>query len=131
MSVARKDEPIQGPRTVGELEEAIQETLELLYTGRENVAKQAMRLCLPMERLKELFNQYVADRPIDVNDCLCYNSGVKQTPPPMTNFELAYVIKQNEKMIETFSKRNTPEAAEMVKELEAANTQMKLAGLYC
>lgn len=84
-----------------------------------------------MERLKELFNQYVADRPIDVTDCLCYNSGVKQTPPPMTNFELAYVIKQNEKMIETFSKRNTPEAAEMVKELEAANTQMKLAGLYC
>ena len=131
MSVARKDEPIQGPRTVGELEEAIQETLELLYTGQENVAKQAMRLCLPMERLKELFNQYVSDRPIDVTDCLCYNSGVKQTPPPMTNFELAYVIKQNEKMIETFSKRNTPEAAEMVKELEAANTQMKLAGLYC
>ena len=81
MSVARKDEPIQGPRTVEELEEAIQETLELLYTGRENVAKQAMRLCLPMERLKALFNQYVADRPIDVTDCLCYNLEVKQAPP--------------------------------------------------
>ena len=85
MSVARKDEPIQGPRTVEELEEAIQETLELLYTGQENVAKQAMRLCLPMERLKALFNQYVADRPIDVTDCLCYNliieTGTPHEPP--------------------------------------------------
>ena len=48
----------------------------------------------------------------------------------MTASELAFVIKQNEKMIETFSKRNTPEAAEMVKELQAANEQMKIAGLF-
>nr|BAR30659.1 hypothetical protein [uncultured Mediterranean phage uvMED] len=48
----------------------------------------------------------------------------------MTAFEIAFVIKQNAKMIETFSKRNTPEAAEMVKELQAANKNLSLAGLY-
>ena len=45
----------------------------------------------------------------------------------MTADEIAFVIKQHKKMIETFSKRNTPKAAEMVKELQAANRSLSLA----
>ena len=49
----------------------------------------------------------------------------------MTASEIAFVIKQNEKMIDTFSKRNAPGDAEKVQELKAANEQVKLAGLFC
>ena len=58
--MAREDEPIQGPRSAKELEEA----LERLYTGRYNVAIQAQGLNMPLERLKQVFNRYVADRPL-------------------------------------------------------------------
>jgi hypothetical protein len=33
-----------------------------------NVAVQAKALRMPLERLKQLFNAYVAERPIDIND---------------------------------------------------------------
>ena len=56
--MAREDEPIQGPRSAKELEEA----LERLYTGRYNVAVQAQGLNMPLERLKQFFNRYVAER---------------------------------------------------------------------
>ena len=58
--MAREDEPIQGPRSAKELEEA----LGRLYTGRYNVAIQAQGLNMPLERLKQVFNRYVADRPL-------------------------------------------------------------------
>jgi hypothetical protein len=58
--MAREDEPIQGPRSAKELEE----TLERLYTGQYNVAVQAQGLNMPLERLKQFFNRYVADRPL-------------------------------------------------------------------
>jgi len=58
--MAREDEPIQGPRSAKELEEA----LERLYTGQYNVAVQAQGLNMPLERLKQFFNRYVADRPL-------------------------------------------------------------------
>jgi len=48
----------------------------------------------------------------------------------MTASEIAFVIKQNEKMIETFSKRNAPGDAKKVQELQTANEQIKLAGLF-
>jgi len=56
--MAREDEPIQGPRSAKELEEA----LERLYTGQYNVAVQAQGLNMPLERLKQVFNRYVAKR---------------------------------------------------------------------
>ena len=40
-------------------------------------------------------------------------------------------IKQNQQMIDTFTKRNAPGDAEKVQELQAANEQIKLAGLFC
>ena len=49
----------------------------------------------------------------------------------MTAFEIAFVIKQNQQMIDTFTKRNAPGDAEKVQELQAANEQIKLAGLFC
>ena len=53
--MAREDEPIQGPRSAKELEEA----LERLYTGRYNVAVQAQGLNMPLEHLKQVFRDYV------------------------------------------------------------------------
>ncbi len=58
--MAREDEPVQGPTSAKELEEA----LERLYTGQYNVAVQAQGLNMPLERLKQVFNRYVADRPL-------------------------------------------------------------------
>ena len=49
----------------------------------------------------------------------------------MTAFEIAFIIKQNQQMIDTFTKRNAPGDAEKVQELQAANEQIKLAGLFC
>ena len=49
----------------------------------------------------------------------------------MTASEIAFVIKQNQQMIDTFTKRNAPGDAEKVQELQAANEQIKLAGLFC
>ena len=56
--MVREDEPLQGPTSAKELEEA----LERLYTGQYNVAVQAQGLNMPLERLKQVFNRYVADR---------------------------------------------------------------------
>ena len=53
------------------------------------------------------------------------------TSKQMTAFEIAFVIKQNQQMIDTFTKRNAPGDAEKVQELQAANEQIKLAGLFC
>ncbi len=50
---------------------------------------------------------------------------------PMTASEIAFVIKQNQQMIDAFTKRNAPGDAEKVQELQAANEQIKLAGLFC
>ena len=49
----------------------------------------------------------------------------------MTASEIAFVIKQNQQMIDTFTKRNAPGDAEKVQELQAANEQIKLAALFC
>tara|TARA_B100002051_G_scaffold276597_1_gene326030 strand:- start:8858 stop:9007 length:150 start_codon:yes stop_codon:yes gene_type:complete len=49
----------------------------------------------------------------------------------MTASEIAFVIKQNQQMIDAFTKRNAPGDAEKVQELQAANEQIKLAGLFC
>jgi hypothetical protein len=46
----------------------IEEALDRLYKGTTNVAIQAADLGIPLERLKQLFGEYVAARPIDVND---------------------------------------------------------------
>ena len=46
----------------------LEEALDRLYKGTTNVAIQAADLGIPLERLKQLFGEYVAARPIDVND---------------------------------------------------------------
>ena len=46
----------------------IEEALDRLYKGQTNVALQARDLGISLERLKQLFREYVAARPIDVND---------------------------------------------------------------
>jgi|TARA_R100000030_G_C3207682_1_gene112539 hypothetical protein len=46
----------------------IEEALDRLYKGTTNVAIQAADLGISLERLKQLFGEYVAARPIDVND---------------------------------------------------------------
>ena len=55
---------LERPASPQELEEA----LDRLYKGTTNVALQAEALGIPLERLKQLFGEYVAARPIDVND---------------------------------------------------------------
>ncbi len=55
---------LEGPASSQELEEA----LDRLYKGTTNVALQAADLGISLERLKQLFGEYVAARPIDIND---------------------------------------------------------------
>ena len=55
---------LERPASPQELEEA----LDRLYKGTTNVAIQAAELGIPLERLKQLFGEYVAARPIDTND---------------------------------------------------------------
>ena len=46
----------------------IEEALDRLYKGTTYVALQTQDLGVSLERLKQLFGEYVAARPIDVND---------------------------------------------------------------
>ena len=46
----------------------LEEALDRLYKGTTNVAIQATDLGISLERLKQLFREYVAARPIDIND---------------------------------------------------------------
>ena len=55
---------LERPASPQELEEA----LDRLYKGTTNVAIQAADLGITLERLKQIFREYVAQRPIDVND---------------------------------------------------------------
>ena len=55
---------LECPASPQELEEA----LDRLYKGTTNVALQAADLGIPLEHLKQIFREYVAQRPIDVND---------------------------------------------------------------
>ena len=75
--MVRENEPLYGPASPKELSKA----LECLYTGQMNVAKQARALRMPLERLKQLFNAYVAERPIDINDEDVYASDTQLAWP--------------------------------------------------
>tara|TARA_R100001463_G_scaffold8722_1_gene26615 strand:+ start:273 stop:422 length:150 start_codon:yes stop_codon:yes gene_type:complete len=48
----------------------------------------------------------------------------------MTASEIAFVIKQNQEMINFFSQRNAAGDTDKVQELQAANENIKLAGLF-
>ena len=75
--MVRENEPLYGPASPKELSRA----LECLYTGQMNVAIQAKALRMPLERLKELFNEYVAERPIDINDEEVFSADLQLTWP--------------------------------------------------
>ena len=62
--MARENGHLECPTSSQEIEEA----LDRLYKGTTNVALQAQDLGISLERLKQLFGEYVAARPIDVND---------------------------------------------------------------
>ena len=62
--MARENGHLERPASSQELEEA----LDRLYKGQTNVALQARDLGISLERLKQLFREYVAARPIDIND---------------------------------------------------------------
>ena len=75
--MVRENEPLYGPASPKELSRA----LECLYTGQMNVAIQAKALRMPLERLKQLFNEYVAERPIDINDEEVFSADLQLTWP--------------------------------------------------
>ena len=62
--MVREHGHLERPASPQELEEA----LDRLYKGQTNVALQAAELGITLERLKQLFREYVIARPIDVND---------------------------------------------------------------
>jgi hypothetical protein len=62
--MARENGHLERPASPQELEEA----LDRLYKGQTNVSLQAKDLGITLERLKQLFREYVAARPIDIND---------------------------------------------------------------
>jgi len=81
-------------------------------------------LCQPANRHSPLL--------LVCHSCIFKKSrGDPQHLKQMTASEIAFVIKQNQQMIDTFTKRNAPGDAEKVQELQAANEQIKLAGLFC
>jgi|TARA_B100001769_G_scaffold268880_1_gene257957 hypothetical protein len=49
----------------------------------------------------------------------------------MTASEIAFVIKQNQEMINFFSERNADGDAEMVQELQASIVNLQNAGRFC
>ena len=49
----------------------------------------------------------------------------------MTAFEIAFVIKQNQEMLEFFSKRNAAGDAEKVQELQTSIVSLSNAGRFC
>jgi hypothetical protein len=57
-------------------------------------------------------------------------AGDRTTKKQMTATEIAFVIKQNQEMINFFSQRNAAGDADKVQELQAANENIKLAGLF-
>jgi len=75
--MVRENEPLYGPASPKELDKA----LERLYTGQMNVAIQARALRMTLERLKQLFNAYVAERPIDINDEEVFSADLQLTWP--------------------------------------------------
>ena len=75
--MVRENEPLYGPASRKELVKA----LECLYTGQMNVAIQAKALRMSLERLKQLFNEYVAERPIDLNDEEVFSADLQLTWP--------------------------------------------------
>ena len=62
--MVREHGHLERPASPQELEEA----LDRLYKGQTNLALQAAELGITLERLKQLFREYVIARPIDVND---------------------------------------------------------------
>ena len=54
-----------------------------------------------------------------------------QTPLKMTASEIAFVIKQNQEMINFFSERNADGDAEMIQELQASIVNLQNAGRFC
>ena len=62
--MARENGYMERSASPQELEEA----LDRLYKGQTNVALQAKDLGISLERLKQLFREYVAARPTDIND---------------------------------------------------------------
>ena len=62
--MVRENGHLERPASSQELEEA----LDRLHKGQTNVAIQAADLGISLERLKQLFREYVAARPIDIND---------------------------------------------------------------
>jgi len=47
---------------------SIQSALDEIYRGQTNVAVKAKEVDLSLAELKELFNKYVSERPINSND---------------------------------------------------------------
>lgn len=49
----------------------------------------------------------------------------------MTAFEIAFVIKENQKMLAFFAERNAPGDLEKVQELQASIVNLQNAGRFC
>ncbi len=47
---------------------SIQNALDEIYRGQTNVANKAKEVDLSLAQLKELFNKYVSERPINSDD---------------------------------------------------------------
>ena len=59
----------------------MEEVLDALYRGRCNVALKAKELGITTEELKEIFRQYVKDRPLDASDPDVWSGDVELSWP--------------------------------------------------
>ena len=59
----------------------MEEALDEIYRGRCNVALKAKELGITTEELKEIFRQYVKDRPLDASDPDVWSGDVELSWP--------------------------------------------------
>ena len=62
---------------------------------------------------------------------ICKGENPTTSKLQMTPFEIAFVIKENQKMLDFFAKRNAEGDSEKVQELQASIVNMQNAGHDC
>lgn len=63
------------------MDERLELALIELYSGRCNIAMKAKEIDVPLKELKRLFREYVAERPININDSDTWSGDIELAWP--------------------------------------------------
>ena len=74
--------PPHGPiKEIRFCQPSIEEALDLIYRGKNNVAVKAEELDIPTETLKRLVREYILERPLDTSDPKIWSDDVDLSWP--------------------------------------------------